>query len=272
MGVTAPIEPAAGALPAVVVWHDLECGHYLADLPLWRELAEQSRIDAPDARILDVGAGTGRVALDLARVGHAVTALDLDAELLAALSSRAASETRDIETACADARSFTLDDGPFALCIAPMQTVQLLGGSAGRVAFLKQARSHLLPGALLACAIVTEIEPFDCATGDLGPSPEVMRIDDVEYVSHAVRVELHGHGFRIERERTVTQIDRSSRVATPTRAVHAPERERDVIDLDRVSARELTREGLQAGLSFVEVREIPATADHVGSEVVMLHA
>ena len=35
--------------------------------------------------VLDLGAGTGRVALDLARAGHEVVALDLDAGLLAAL-------------------------------------------------------------------------------------------------------------------------------------------------------------------------------------------
>ena len=35
--------------------------------------------------MLDVGAGAGRVALELARAGHDVTALDLDAELLAEL-------------------------------------------------------------------------------------------------------------------------------------------------------------------------------------------
>ena len=25
--------------PSAVIWHDLECGSYRADLPLWRELA-----------------------------------------------------------------------------------------------------------------------------------------------------------------------------------------------------------------------------------------
>jgi SAM-dependent methyltransferase len=262
----------SASTPAAVVWHDLECGHYRADLALWRELAEEARNDAPTARILDVGAGTGRVSLDLARAGHAVTALDLDPELLGALSERAAAESLQLETACADARDFALDDGGFALCIAPMQTVQLLDGSAGRIAFLERARAHLLPGALLACAIVTEIEPFDCADGDLGPSPELARIDGVEYVSHAVRVAVHGRSIRIERERSVRQIGRSSRVASPTRAVHAPETERDVIDLDRVGARELRREGRHAGFAHAGVREISATDDHVGSAVVMLRA
>ncbi len=67
-----------------VVWHDLECGSYRADLPLWRALAVQAR----DGPVLDIGAGTGRVALDLARAAHRVTALDLDPELLGALRDR----------------------------------------------------------------------------------------------------------------------------------------------------------------------------------------
>ena len=53
-----------------VVWHELECGSYRADLPLWRELADQMASSEGSARVLDVGAGTGRVALELARAGH----------------------------------------------------------------------------------------------------------------------------------------------------------------------------------------------------------
>ena len=60
-----------------VLWHDLECGPYRADLPLWRWLA--GREGGP---VLDVGAGTGRVTLELAREGHELVALDRDAGLL----------------------------------------------------------------------------------------------------------------------------------------------------------------------------------------------
>jgi SAM-dependent methyltransferase len=67
---------------AAVIWHDVECGSYTADLPVWRDLAE--RAGGP---VLELGAGTGRVALDLAGHGHQVTALDADAELLAAAAA-----------------------------------------------------------------------------------------------------------------------------------------------------------------------------------------
>jgi SAM-dependent methyltransferase len=234
-----------------VIWHDLECGSYRADLPLWRELADAY----PDGAILDVGAGSGRVALDLARRGRRVIALDHDPALLAALRERAGA--LDIETICTDARSFALpNEEPVALCIVPMQTVQLLGGSVGRTAFLRQVRAHLRPGALLACALVSELDPFDCTDGGLGPSPETCHIDGVHYTSQATRVQAARHTILIERHRRTSG---SSTIA------------QDLIELDRIGTTELEREGIAAGLRPAPARRIPTTADHAGSDVVMLH-
>ncbi len=255
----------------VVVWHDLECGCYSADLPLWRELAAGA-----DA-VLDVGAGSGRVTLDLARHGHRVTALDLDAELLHALRERAAGMA--VETVCADARTFSLDRRDFPVCIAPMQTVQLLGGTSGRVEFMRRARAHLAPGGLLACAIAVDVDAFDCAAGDLGPSPEIVRVNGIEYVSRATRVHVGRRIVRIERERTVADSAQlegavptsSSKVAgAATRA--QPARERDVVELDRVSVAQLQREGREAGLTPAGTRAIAATDEHTSSVVVMFGA
>src|SRR3954453_15129411 len=64
----------------VVLWHDLECSSSAGALPLWRELAAA----APAGPILDVGAGTGRVALDLAARGPRVVALGLAEDPLGA--------------------------------------------------------------------------------------------------------------------------------------------------------------------------------------------
>ena len=72
-------------IPELAVWHDIECGRYEADLPLWKELAKAS-----EHGVLDIGAGTGRVALRLAYAGYDVTALDLEPELLEVLTQRAA--------------------------------------------------------------------------------------------------------------------------------------------------------------------------------------
>ena len=212
--------------------------------------------------MLDVGAGTGRVTLDLARAGHRVLALDLDGELLGALRERAAG--LPVETVAADARAFALQRRDFPLCVVPMQTIQLLGGEAGRLAFMRRARAHLRPGALLACAIVTEIDTFDAAAGDLAPSPEIMRLDGSHYVSRATSVRVSRHSIRIERQRAILEAGASPSTA-PSDA-----RQRDVVELDRVDCAELQREGRDAGLTPAGVRVIPATDEHVASEVVLL--
>jgi SAM-dependent methyltransferase len=259
---------------AEVVWHDLECGSYRADLALWRELA--GTVDGP---VLDVGAGTGRVTLelappardttsiDLARSDRRVTALDLNAALLEALRERAAG--LDVETVCADARSFELSQRNFGLCVIPMQTIQLLGNAAERAAFLCCARAHLRPGGLLACAIATELEPFDMADGSPGPSPETARVGEMLYVSQATSVRVLPRHITIERERRIVPAGAGdSGEGHPTE----PAGERNLIELARVSTSELEREGALAGLSPEPAREIAPTDEHVGSTVVMLRA
>jgi SAM-dependent methyltransferase len=245
-----------------VIWHDVECGAYRADLPFWRGLADAARADGGGAPILDIGAGSGRVALDLSAAGHAVTALDLERDLLLALRERAAADGR-IETVCADARTFQLSRRDFALCIAPMQTVQLFSGSGERVAFLRRVRAHMRPGGLLACAIVTHLEPFDCASGDAGPSAELARVGGDLYLSRAVSVRVGIRRIVIERERRVLAAGgRGAELAC----------ERDVVELARVSPSQLAREGIKAGLTPAPAGFVGATEDHVGSVVVMLRA
>jgi SAM-dependent methyltransferase len=233
-----------------VVWHDVECGAYAEDLPLWRELAA-----GHGAPVLDVGAGTGRVALHLAARGHAVVALDRSAALLAALRERAAG--LPIETVEADARSFALGERRFPLIIVPMQTVQLLGGAGGRAAFLRCARAHLAPGGLLAIAIADALETFD-EVRCLPPLPDIREIDGIVYASRPVGVDDEPDGAVIRRVREVVD-------AAGNRTV-----EEDLIRLDHLEPATLEAEGAAGGLRVERPRSIPETDDYVGSTVVML--
>jgi SAM-dependent methyltransferase len=234
-----------------VVWHDLECGSYRADLPLWRELARAH----PQGTVLDVGAGSGRVALELARSGRRVIALDRDAQLLAALHERAAGLS--LTTVCADARDFQLaHEQPIALCLAAMQTVQLLGDREQRLAFLRCVRAQLRPGGLLACALVVDIEPFDHSTDDALPPPEEVEIAGRCYSSQPVRLASDARTIAIERARSIDGRDV----------------ERDLIELQRIGVGQLEREGAAAGLTPARARWIAATAEYCGSAVVMLRA
>jgi SAM-dependent methyltransferase len=273
-------DSAQARLPAQVVWHDLECGGYRADLPVWHELAQ-----ACGGRVLDVGAGSGRVTLQLARAGHAVTALDRSDVLLAALRERAAG--LDVEAVCADARSFTLQRRDFALCIVPMQTIQLLGGAERRIAFLRCAREHLRPGATIALAILGELDTFDCASGTIGPAAERAYADGLLYLSRAIRVSETSEHVEIERERRVMLPETGARSAASAESVALAESaapadarvadsergpEIDLIELDRVGVASLEAEGAEAGLRVEPALEIAATDEHVGSWVVMLRA
>ena len=132
-------------VPPAVMWHDVECGRYEADLPLWRELAREA-----GGAVLDVGAGTGRVALRLAADGHAVTALDRDPLLLSVLQDRAERLGVHVDTLLADATGFAAPAGAFALVAVPMQTIQLLDGPEARAGFFASARRALAPGGLAA--------------------------------------------------------------------------------------------------------------------------
>jgi SAM-dependent methyltransferase len=234
------------------VWHDLECGTYAEDLPLWRSLA-----DAHEGPILDIGAGTGRVSLELARHGHRVVALDNDPELLAELGHRA--EGLPVETALADARDFELGE-KFGLCLVPMQTIQLLGGPDGRGAFLRCARAHMVPGGLLAAALTSQLEPFDASDGAHSPLPDMCERDGVVYASHPTAVRAGRDRFVLERRRETVSAEGRRTV------------ESNAIALDRVAADELELEARAAGLTPVERSIVPPTLDYVGSEVVIVRA
>jgi SAM-dependent methyltransferase len=235
-----------------VIWHDVECGGYAEDLSLWRSLATEH-----GGPVLDIGAGTGRIALDLARRGHEVIALDLDPGLVSELARRGAD--LNVTPVAADARDFDLGRR-FPLCIVPMQTIQLLGGADGRRSFLECASRHLEPDGVLAIAIAPMLELFEVVDGDLTPMPDIREIDGIVYSSLPTAVRADRKGFVLERRRERITAGGSRSV------------EHDVIRLDRLTAIELASEARAVGLQPSGTATVPATADYVGSEVVLLHA
>jgi SAM-dependent methyltransferase len=233
------------------LWHDLECAAYREDLPLWRALAGEA-----GGAVLDVGAGTGRVTLDLAAGGVAVVALDADTALLEALEHRAAGLS--VETVIADAREFAMGRR-FSLVLVPMQTLQLLGGSCGRAAFLRRALGHLEPGGLLAVALADALDCFD-EEHDMPPPADACEIGGVRYASQLVAVEDEGGRAAIHRLREI--IGPGERYESQDVVVH----------MDRVSAHEVAAEARQLGFLNEPHLFISQTEQYLGSTVVVLRA
>lgn len=239
------------------IWHDLECGNYEADLALWRQLASRQ-----DGAVLEVGAGTGRVALDLAAHGHRVTALDIDPDLLAELERRAQELGLGpgpvLATVSADARDFQLDQS-FGLIVVPMQTIQLLGGPEERARFLHRAAAHLQAAGHLAVAITEHFELYDASAEGSSclPLAEVRSLSDGVYRSQPTAVRQDGRVIILERQREILSAGGRHIEGHRTR-------------LDTLTAAELESEGRAAGLRPLARATIAPTEDHVGSVVVIL--
>jgi SAM-dependent methyltransferase len=246
-----------------VVWHDVECGSYSADLPLWRELAR--RAGGP---VLELGAGTGRVALDLAAQGHEVTALDSDAPLLDGLARRAEERGLAVECVAEDARRLPaagsparsaparLSPGRFALVLAPMQLLQIVGGPPGRAAVMRGVAALLTPGGRFAAALAAldeAVAPEDAAP----PLPDVLEFDGWVYSSLPLDVRPEPDGVAVERVRQIVSPNGDF------------SEERHTQLLASLSPEQLEGEAAAAGLRAEGRREVAATHDHVGSTVVL---
>jgi SAM-dependent methyltransferase len=234
---------------AAAIWHDVECGDYDADLPLWEELAA-----AAEGPVLDLGCGTGRVAMHLARLGHEVTGLDREPGFVEELNERAAGLPCRGEVG--DARQFELEHRGFALILAPMQLFQLFSGRSERASCFASALEHLKPGGLMAAAIVEEV--VGGFNREDEAVPDTREVDGRVYSSLPIETTVDADRITIHRLR---------KVVSPAGVL---ERSDDRIELRQLSAATLEAEAAAAGLWAAGRREVPPTLDHVGSEVVLL--
>lgn len=241
---------AAPPVPVAVTWHDAECGGYTEDLPFWRRLAAER-----GGPVLDLGAGAGRVAIDLAAQGHRVVAVDSDPELLAALGARAAERGLEVEAVAADVRELDLGAGRFPLVIAPMQLVHMLGGQGGRRQALAAVAMHLADGGLFAAAILAEPLP---ASGRTEPLPDVREVAGWIHSSLPLEIRMEGNLIEIVRLRQLVAPDGSF------------SEELDVTTVDRLPAGVLEAEAQAVGLRLTGAEAIAETDDHVGSVGLLL--
>lgn len=256
------MSPARVAEPGIapVVWHDIECGAYAADLPLWRELAARAAVPGRPREVLDLGCGTGRVSLDLAALGHRVTGLDRDPRFVAELEARAAARGVPAGAVTGDVRSFDLGRR-FDLVLAAMQILQLLEGPRERIAALECARAHLGRDGLFAAALF-DLEDEVTDAGYVAPLPDMRETGGWVWSSQPV-------ALRVVEDGSVLLLERRRRAVSPRGELVESD---DSVRLALLSSDELEEELQAAGLVPVERRVIGPTDLYVGSAVVLAKA
>jgi SAM-dependent methyltransferase len=114
------------------------------DAPFYVELAGR----APGA-VLELGCGTGRIALPVARAGAKLTGLDASPAMLGIFRRKLASEPREIASriklVLGDMRHFDLGER-FALITTPFRSFQHMLTVEDQKACLACVRRHLAPG------------------------------------------------------------------------------------------------------------------------------
>ncbi len=139
--------------------YDLQHAHFLDDLTLYLRLA---RSFGPEAMILELGCGSGRLLLPLAEAGYRVVGVDESAEMLRIAEQKLrASHHIPAERwslAHADARTLRLDaQGTFSLALIALNTFLHNPSREDQLATLRAARRHLRNDGLL----VIDLPPND---------------------------------------------------------------------------------------------------------------
>jgi SAM-dependent methyltransferase len=153
--------PAYAARVTIPALHDAQQGGYTDDLAVYEALADLYR-----GPILELGAGTGRVAGHLAHQGRDVTALDIDSDLIAALAQR----YPGVRTMVADvlAPPLSLMGRSYELVLAPTSLIQIVGGLVAQLRLLTTVAQVLSPTGAAAIDVMdlTNAVPGDDVTVD----------------------------------------------------------------------------------------------------------
>ncbi len=125
--------------------YDFEYADRMDDVRWYRRLARER---AGGARVLELGAGTGRITCRLAEDGHRVVALDRMPSMLEALARRASERKveRKIEAVQGLMTDLPCEDASVGLVIAPFNGLMHLYGWDELLACFREVRRVLKPG------------------------------------------------------------------------------------------------------------------------------
>lgn len=150
----------------------------------------------PDRSIADVGTGTGRAALALARTGARVVGIDASAEMLAVAGRRAAEAGVEIRYERGDAHALPLEDRAVDAAVCLRVLMHTPDWRRCLAELCRVSRSVIVfdfPAAASAAAVQAAGRRLRHAAGMKTEAYRVMRARDV-------RRELARHGWRVRAE------------------------------------------------------------------------
>lgn len=144
----------------------------LGDVPFYKERAAET-----GGPVLEIGCGTGRLTIPLARAGHEVWAVDVSAAMLDQLRAKLAREAPEVQARVhpvrQDATALDLPVRDCRLAVIPFNVLMLIPDLTAERRVLAAAAAHLAPGGTLALDVMNPLTlPMDAETK---PSPSEPR-------------------------------------------------------------------------------------------------
>ena len=182
------------------------------DVPFWRRLAA-----AQDGRVLELGCGTGRITLPVARDGTEIVGVDRSAEMLARGRQRLtrARLTRVASMVRGDIRMLPFRARPgFSLVMAPYGILQSLTREADLRATLESVHRVLRKGGTLGIDLVPDLPQWSeydrrvSLQGQRGRSTQVTLIETVRQDTRR-RLTIFDHEY-VERQGRRRRVHRFS--------------------------------------------------------------
>lgn len=166
---------------------------------------EQNKIlpllgDIKDKQVLDIGAGTGRLSLQLVKGGAQVMALDVSAKMLELIKRK----NKKIQTTVADAESLPFDNGSFDVVTAAFLVVHLKDPTR----FFDEVYRVLKDGGRFVVTNINQKDPPEVKTkeGDIIIESFYHRPEKIKEILESLAFQVEQEVFVKENDVWVNQI------------------------------------------------------------------